>query len=433
MAPSDDASAPAALELVPFLAVTSVGYVLFAPAAIPAVLTTRFDVGYTAFGLLTSVPLLSVVVAQAMSGYLTARYSTTRILLGGTAMHVGVTLSLESAETFRTLLGLRAVWGLACGIVLTAGATHIATLHRGTDATYQQGVYGGALTFGGMIAFLAVPSLLEGVAPLGRYGPAVLLGALASTVCWRCRDERITAPNRNRRSSDRVATDDRETSDTETGSAGSVPKTSDDGPSDGRTRLTDAASSATRLLTHPVVVVAALCYSASLGSYVTLSTFITAYFDDLGVEGPLNVAVLFVATVGRAAGGVVADRWDVRDRASITAATVAAVAGFGILAVGRSPAILVFFPLVTMLTVSFPFGAIYGLTADASVDEGAAFAVVIAAGNVAALLLPTATGAIRDTTGGYSGAFLVLGAVNAIAAVGVVSLRKPPASRSSGR
>lgn len=428
MPPSDDASAPTALELVPFLAVTSVGYVLFAPAAIPVVLTTRFDVGYTAFGLLTSVPLLSVVVAQAMSGYLTARYSTTRILLVGTAMHVGVTLSLESAATFRTLLGLRAVWGLACGIVLTAGATHIATLHRGTDATYQQGVYGGALTFGGMIAFLAVPSLLDGGAPLGRYGPAVLLGALASAVCWWCRDERITAPNRDRRSSDRVATDDREASD-------STPKTSGNGaePSDGRTRLTDAASSATRLLTHPVVVVAALCYSASLGSYVTLSTFITAYFDDLGVGGPLNVAVLFVATAGRAAGGVVAGRWDVRDRASITAATVAAVAGFGILAVVRSPAVLVFFPLVTMLTVSFPFGAIYGLTADASVDEGAAFAVVIAAGNVAALLLPTATGAIRDATGGYNGAFLVLGVVNAIAAVGIVSLRKPSASRSSGR
>lgn len=424
MSASAEPPASTALELVPFLAVASVGYVLFTPAAIPAFLTARFDIGYTAFGLLTSVPLLSVVVAQPVSGYLTAQHSTTRILLAIVALHVGLTISLGFAGTFLALLGLRAVWGLACGIVLTAGATHIARLHQGSDATYQQGFYGGALTFGGMIAFLAVPRLLavDGAVPIGLHGPAVLLGTLAGAVCWWCRDERVTAPDRQRSTGDRSDAGGRGASETR-------PRTSDGGL---QTRLSDAASTAFHHLTHPVVLVAAFCYSASLGSYVTLSTFITAYFDALDVSGPLNVAVLLVATAGRAAGGVVAGRWKVRDRISITTATVSAVVAFAVLAFVHSPTVLVFFPLVAMLAVSFPFGAIYGLTADTTVGEGAAFAVVIAAGNVAALLLPTVAGAIRDATGGYSGAFVVLGLVNAIAAVGIISLRNSSTARSRG-
>lgn len=154
MGVSTEASVPKTLEIIPFIAVTSVGYVLFAPAAIPDVLTNRFDIGYTAFGLLTSVPLLSVVLAQIMSSYLTARYSTTQILLKATVGHVVMTITFELARTFLILLVFRFIWGLASGVILTVGATHIARLHRGNDATRQQGFYGGALTFGGMIAFL---------------------------------------------------------------------------------------------------------------------------------------------------------------------------------------------------------------------------------------------------------------------------------------
>lgn len=398
MGASPDGSAPKALELVPFVAVLSVGYVLFAPAAIPAALIDRFDVGYTAFGLLTSVPLLSVVLAQFASGHLTARYATTRVLLVATAAHVVLTIALEFARVFPTLLAFRAVWGLASGVVLTVGATHIARLHEGTKATYRQGFYGGALTFGGLIAFLVVPSLLDGGAPIGRYGPGAFIGVLASIACWRHRGERLTVPQRP--------------------------------PARGGEPNPAESTTSFDLLVHPVVVVAAFCYVASLGSYVTLSTFITAYFETIDVSGPLNVAVLLVATTGRAAGGIVAGRWDVHGWTLIAAATMTAVAGFGVLALTRSTVVLLLCPFVAMLAVSVPFGAIYGVTADATTKEGSALAIVIAVGNLAALLLPALTGAIRDATGEYGGAFVMLGVVNAVAAIGAVSLRRSAGSRT---
>ncbi|WP_433632657.1 MFS transporter [Halomicrococcus sp. NG-SE-24] len=421
MSAPTEASTPKALNVIPFVAVTSVGYVLFAPAAIPDVLTDRFDIGYTAFGLLTSVPLLSVVVAQAPSSYLTARYSTTRILLVATVVDTVVALTLDFARTFLALLALRTVWGLAGGVILTVGATHIARLHRNSKATRQQGFYGGALTLGGAIAFLAAPLLLEAVGAAGLHGPGALLGAFASAICWQHRDERSTHPGCSRPDAER----------TESAETASTRDRRDPSDSTARDRTNGESSSVRHLLTHPVVIVAAFCYVASLGSYVTLSTFVTAYFDALDVTGPLNAAVLLVATAGRAAGGVVAGRWDVRDWTSIVVATTAAVVGFFVLAFAHSRIVLALFPLVAMLAVSLPFGAIYGVAANSTVSEGAALAVVIAAGNLAALLLPTVTGAIRDATGDYSGAFVVLGAINAVAAAGVVALQRSSGPRSN--
>jgi len=66
--------------------------------------------------------------------------------------------------------------------------------------------------------------------------------------------------------------------------------------------------------------------------------------------------------------------------------------------------------------VSVPFGAVYNLAAGATDADGTAIATVVAVGNVAALVLPPITGTIRETTGSYAGAFLVLGALNAVAA-----------------
>jgi len=86
--------------------------------------------------------------------------------------------------------------------------------------------------------------------------------------------------------------------------------------------------------------------------------------------------------------------------------------------------IAVSFPLIAMVAVSFPFGAIYGLAGDITTSEGIALAVVIAAGNFAALVLPAITGAIRDATGEYAGGFVLLGVVNAAAVTGIIWLQK---------
>jgi nitrate/nitrite transporter NarK len=383
---------PRTLDVIPLIAVGSVGYVLFVPGAVPGTLIDRFGIGYTAFGLLTSAPLLSIILAQAPSGYLTARYSTTRVLLVATIVHVLLAITIDVANNFLLLLILRTIWGLIGGAILTVGATHIARLHQRAVATRQQGLYGGVLTLGGAISFLLAPPLLARIGLTGLHTPGALLGVPAIVVCWWYRNEAATTPR-----------NERNERGTEAGSGWSTIRPT---------------------LTHPVVLVAALCYMASLGSYVTLSTFITAYFDSLGVSGPLNALVLLVASSGRAAGGVAVAHCRVPNRTFIAIGTAVAVFGFGVLAASEWVVIAVSFPLIAMIAVSFPFGAIYGLAGDITTSEGIALAVVIAAGNFAALVLPAITGAIRDATGEYAGGFVLLGVINAAAVAGIIWLQK---------
>lgn len=379
---------PRVLHVIPLIAAGSVGYVLFAPGAVPDVLTGRFGISYTAFGLLTSAPLFSIVLAQVPSSYLTARYSTTRVLLVVTTLHVVSTIAIDIANSFLTLLVLRTVWGLAGGTILTVGATHITRLNQGTNSARQQGLYGGMLTLGGAVAFYLAPSLLRDIGLVGLHSPGAIFAIFVIVACWQYRHEEVTTPltETERDRNDRVAI--------------------------------------RPVLTHPVVLVAAFCYIASLGSYVTLSTFITAYFDALGITGPLNVIVLLVATFGRAGGGVTVAYWGLPDQTIIAAGMATATLGFGALAVSKSSVIAMFFPLLAMIAVSFPFGAIYSLATNARINEGSALAIVIAAGNLAALVLPAIIGAIRETTGEYNSGFILLGGINALAIAGIVWLQR---------
>jgi len=169
------------------------------------------------------------------------------------------------------------------------------------------------------------------------------------------------------------------------------------------------------VLTNPVVVLASLCYVAAIGSYLTLSAFITSYFEDLKILGPLNALVLGVATLGRAAGGNAVVRLSTTDLKIIAGSSTVAAIGFGTLAAGPPRPLRLSLPLVVMVAVSLPFGAIYNVAADATATKGSALTMVIAIGNLVSLILPFVTGTIREATGGYEGAFALLVGLNAVA------------------
>lgn len=177
---------------------------------------------------------------------------------------------------------------------------------------------------------------------------------------------------------------------------------------------------------NPIVVAAGLSYVAVIGSYVTLSTFVTSYFGELGVVGPLNAFVLLGATVGRVSGGVAVWRLRVDNTALVVGSVTAAAVGFVALAVGPGGALLVAFPFATMFALSTPFGAVFDLAAGATNAEGMALAVVVAAGNVAALVLPPIAGSLRVATGGYTSVFILLACLNVVAAIGAFVLVRRP-------
>jgi nitrate/nitrite transporter NarK len=108
----------------------------------------------------------------------------------------------------------------------------------------------------------------------------------------------------------------------------------------------------------------------------------------------------------------------------IGGAAAVAVAGFALLAGLPGGPLLVALPFVVMVAVSVPFGAVYNVAASTTAVEGTALATVVAVGNLVALVLPVVTGAIRDATGGYAGAFALLVGLNAVALAAALLLRR---------
>lgn len=368
------ATSPLGLRLAPHLAVLSMGYVMFGYAGVPNFYLIQYDIGYASFGLMLSATLLPFVLVQWPASRLVERTTTTRLLIAATVAQAGLALTVDFAPTFPTILGLRFLWGIAAGLVLNVGATHIARLHTGDTASRQQGVYGGMLTLGGAFGFLIAPRLVTATNGVGIHALGTLIAIPAVGTLYLNRANRLTAP-----------------SETMSGTVGAS------------------------VLMNPVVILASLCYVAAIGSYLTLSAFITSYFEDLGIIGPLNALVLGVATLGRAAGGSAVVNFSITGPRIIAGASTVAVLGFGVLAAAPSGPLRVGLPLVVMLAVSLPFGAIYNVAADATAAEGSALAMVIAIGNLAAIVLPVVTGSIRDATGGYEGAFMLLVGLNILA------------------
>ena len=374
---------PWGLRVAPHLAVLSMGYVMFGYAGVPAFFIEQYDIGYAAFGLLMSATILPIVLVQWPASRLVERTTAVRALLAATLASAGIALTLDFAPSYEAMLGLRFLWGLAGGISISVGATHVARLYEGAAASRQQGLYGGMVTLGGAVGFLTAPRFVALTDGVGVHALGAVVALPAIGFLWLHQSDRLTAPT---------------------------------------TSSNDASPFA--VATNRGVLLAALCYVAIISSYITLSTFVTAYYDELGVVGPLNVMVLGTATVGRAVGGSAVFRLPVRDGGLIGGATGVAALGFLVLANGTQGPLLVALPFVVMLAVSVPFGAVYNVAASATDAEGVALATVVAVGNAAALVLPAITGAIRDLTAGYGGAFALLGALNAVAVGAAILLHR---------
>lgn len=411
MTGADRPAAPWTLRYAPHLAVTSVGYVVFAYASVPSLVIDRFGLSFVSVGLLMSVVLLAFTGVQLPGGRIADRHSTARLLLVALVAHALVAAVLDLAPSFASLLVLRGLWGLAGGFIVTVGATHIARLYAGAAATRQQGAFGGMLTIGGALAFLLTPRITAVTGWYGVHAVGALVALPAIVALWPHRDTLAVAPPSTPSSRESSRIDPRPSSDEDRAHV----------PVSGTESEHEHGWASRRVPIHPVVVAAALCYVATLSAYITLSTFITAYFNDIGVLGPLNVAVLVMASVGRIGGGVAVGQWTFDDARVIAVATIAATIGFAALTLLSGPALIVL-PLATMLAVSVPFGAIFNIAADAPTSQGTAIAVVVAFGNLAALVLPAVTGLVRDVTGGYDGAFVLLSGLNAVAVLGALWL-----------
>lgn len=375
---------PRSLAVAPHISTLSVGYVMFAYTSVPSVVQERYNVSFVAIGLLMSTILLGIALIQIPGGRLLDQISTIEGLVWVSAVQGGLAILLDFAPSFGALIALRALWGLSCGLVILTGATHFARLYSGRAATRQQGIFGGMTTVGGAIALLVAPEIVGITGWVGLHASGAVLAGVAIL---------FALHGRRSEHARNLAAGHGETSSI-------------------RTFFTLPP------MPERVIWLASVCYIAIIGGYISLSTFIASYFADLGISGSLDAIVLLMASVGRVGGGIFAEAFDTNDVRMIVVSMVAAGVAFLGLATLSGP-VLIVLPLVTMIAISSPFGAVFNVTSDAAADEksGAALAVVIAMGNLAGLAFPAITGSVRDTTGSYTGAFGLIAVVCIIGAV----------------
>lgn len=375
---------PRSLAVAPHVATLSVGYVTYAYTSVPTAVQERYDVSFVAIGLLMSTVLLAIGLVQIPGGRLLDRTSTIEGLVWVSAVQGALAITLDFATSFGALIALRSLWGLASGLVLLTGATHLARLYDGRVATRQQGIFGGMITVGGAIALLVAPEVVSITGWIGLHGSGAVFAAAAILLTLHGKG--------NEHARELAAGHGEEHSVRELFSRPPIPQRA--------------------------IWLAGVCYVAVIAGYISLSTFISSYFTDLGITVRLDAVVFLMASVGRVGGGVFAEAFDTDDVRIIVVAMVTASVAFVGLATLSGP-VLIVLPLVAMVAISSPFGAVFNVTSDIAADKksGAALAIVIAMGNFAGLAFPTITGAVRDTTGSYSGAFGLIAVVCVIGAV----------------
>lgn len=373
----------------PHLVAFSVGYVIFSYAAVPEIVMQEFDVGFTAVGLLMSAALISFVGVQSIGGRLVDDRPTLPVLFTIAVLNALLAVVLDLVSSFVVLLGIRAVWGLIGGLAVTVCATHISRVYEGPAATWHQSLNGGLFAFGGAVSYVVTPQIVVLTGWFGLHAVGALIAIPAIATLWADRDQASSTEH------------------------------------EVHSHRGETAVSANRSVTarNPIVLLASICNAATLGAYITLSTFVTAYFDDLGIVGPVNAIALLLASFGRFSGGIAIVRPNIQDGHLIAAAS--GIGSIGLLAITVGDGlVLVVLLFISLAAVSLPFGAILKIAATTATRDATAVAIVVAAGNAAGLVLPVVTGWVRDVTGGYDVAFALLALLNFTAAIAGLTIAR---------
>lgn len=189
-----------------------------------------------------------------------------------------------------------------------------------------------------------------------------------------------------------------------------------------------------RAVAHADTAWFCLFYSITFGGYVGLSSFLPVFLrDQLSMApvaaGTLTAAAAFAGSFSRPLGGYVADRFTgARVLQVLMAAIALAYAAFASL-----PSLGLVAPLVlgTMVCLGLGNGVVFQLVPQRFKREiGSITGVVGAIGGVGGFLLPTLLGTVRQATGSYAPAFMVLALPAIGASVCLYLLQRPQRSGS---
>lgn len=361
-----------------------------------------YELSATEAGLLVAVPVLLGSLARIPLGALTDRYGG-RLVFTVLILVVTVPVALAGlTSSFAGILAVSLFLGLA-GASFAVGIPFVARWYPASRQGFALGVYGMG-NIGTAIAGLTAPRIAQSLGwPWAFWLFLPTLLAMAA-IFWLVGRE---AP-------------------------GFAP------------RAQSLADRFSVLRREPVSWVLALFYFVTFGGFVAISVYLpTLLVSEFGLDrvdaGARAAGFVVLATLARPLGGYSADRWG---GTPVLNAVFVAVAALAI--------VLAFGPGIVLITVAFlgiafalgiGNGAVFKLVAEYFPREtGTVTGLVGAAGGLGGFFPPLLLGAVRDLTGSYSIAFMLLsefalGAliVNLLALQRRASLLTPGSKKNDGR
>jgi NNP family nitrate/nitrite transporter-like MFS transporter len=322
----------------------------------------------TQTGVLVAVPVILGSVTRIPLGIITDRFGG-RAVLGVFLCSLTMPLALAGfAESFVMLLGVAFVLGLA-GAIFAVGVPFVVRWFPPARQGLALGIYGMGNIGSAVTAFVATPVAAAFGWPWAFWGCIPLVLAMGALVLVLGRDAPGPRP---------------------------------------------AASMAARLrpFRQPSAWVLSLFYFLTFGGFVAISVYLPTFLVDMFELSRADAAMraagfVILATAMRPIGGTLADRWGGAPVLNVT---------FGV--VGVLPVVLAFQPGIELLTVAFlglavalglGNGAVFKLVAEAFPREtGAVTGLVGAAGGLGGFFPPILMGLVRDATGSYAIAFMLL-------------------------
>ncbi|HUQ16613.1 MAG TPA: MFS transporter [Candidatus Saccharimonadales bacterium] len=336
-------------------------------------------------GLLPTALFLTSIGVMAVGGQLIERTGARTMNGLGVSLALLANLAFAVAPTYPGLLAAKSVGGIASGLAFVGGVRYVAGLYAGGRPHFGQGLYGAGFPLGSALGLQLLPPLallLGGWRP-GLAGSSFIL-VIATAVWW------AWAP--------------------------AVPRTRATGD------LRDALGSGTVRWCF-VQHAAGFGLSLAIGSWVSVY-LLREFGASLVLAGLLGSLLLIAAVVMRSFGGFLIGREHVASLTIMRGAQIANLSGLALLAFpGRPLALALAGAILVGIGVALPYSAVFNTAASSLPGAPAAAQALTGMGGTFGAVIGAPIIGYAVERIGFSGAWLVVGMLPAVALAGTFLMR----------
>jgi len=336
-------------------------------------------------GLLPTALFLTSIAVMAVGGQLVERIGARTMNGLGVSVALLANLAFAVAPTYPWLLAAKSVGGIASGLAFVGGVRYVAGLYGGARPHFGQGLYGAGFPLGSALGLQLLPPLallLGGWRP-GLAGSSVIL-VIATVVWW------VWAPP--------------------------VPRTRATGD------LRDALGSGNVRWCF-VEHAAGFGLSLAIGSWVSVY-LLREFGASLVLAGLLGSLLLVAAVVMRSFGGFLVGRQHVASLTIMRGAQTANLAGLALLAFPDRPlGAALAGAILVGIGVSLPYSAVFNTAASSLPGAPAAAQALTGMGGTFGAVIGAPVIGYAVERIGFSGAWLVVGLLPAVALAGTFLMR----------